>query len=70
MTWLFGAGLPEAEECSFVKGAHGGGSDVGGVHTHVYSRRNYLELKVPVATQRQPYKESLGFSDSEIAEMR
>lgn len=29
---------------------------------------NYLELIVQVETQRQPYKDSLSFSDSEIAE--
>lgn len=28
---------------------------------------NYLELIVQVETQRQPYKDSLSFSDSEIA---
>lgn len=31
---------------------------------------NYLELIVQVETQRQPYKDSLSFSDSEIAEMK
>jgi len=32
--------------------------------------RNYLELIVQVETQRQPYKDSLSFSDSEIAERK
>lgn len=31
---------------------------------------NYLELIVQVETQRQPYKDSLSFSDSEIAERK
>lgn len=31
---------------------------------------SYLELIVQVETQRQPYKDSLSFSDSEIAERK
>lgn len=39
--------------------------------THFFvQKRNYLELIVQVETQRQPYKDSLSFSDSEIAERK
>lgn len=36
----------------------------------VSKEMNYLELIVQVETQRQPYKDSLSFSDSEIAERK
>lgn len=63
------AGLKGAQNCFFMKMPTEGGRLI--KTTCVFVQKiNYLELIVQVETQRQPYKDSLSFSDSEIAERK
>lgn len=63
------AGLKGAQNCFFRKIPTEAGRLIRKVCAFV-QKINYLELIVQVETQRQPYKDSLSFSDSEIAERK
>lgn len=62
-------GIKGTQNCFFRKTPTEGGRLSWKVCVFV-QKINYLELIVQVETQRQPYKDSLSFSDSEIAERK
>lgn len=62
------AELKGAQNCFFMKMPTEGGRLIKKIC--LCTEKRYLELIVQVETQRQPYKDSLSFSDSEIAERK